>query len=356
MPSRLRSSGYKDGALCFFSGYSNSSDGKSYTALLKLEEENGFLKAYDLTKSSGLPWGGIDGKLWSAFPRTDRKLGSSYRPDGYFTMDSAFLDYNLDGLPDLVVVGQHASIRTARMVLNKAKPQGIQFVTTRITKSGNGYESEFLNAYNLGRNDNSNSTCVYITGESQFIEPGSSATVRDQIRCYNNVTKKWETEYMPGDISTNYKNVKIRENGHGEIVIRTRNEVARGKYTDFQYYTIKHKSRLRGHSDHVKIVGNKVQLYGWGCEVNSSTPMVVEVLTKPITSGDAEFLMSARTNRVAGDTISSLCLHGTESDRKSRFLLTFDKSRLSKDSDNRVFVYIRPSGSKQRKFLRSVQL
>jgi hypothetical protein len=221
-PESLVRLGYKAGALCFFAGYDTGNSGSkiTHTALLKLETVNDVVIAKDLTASAGLLWsGGARGTAASRFPtyvnnRGDRKI------DGLHMMDGAFLDPNKDGLPDLVTVGQHASIRASTMKFNRSRPEGIEFSTTNILTAKNGNMTEFLRVRSFREHDKGISKpCVYVSGERYDSNYSSPSRVYDHIRCFE--SGKWVRYNLPGhEFSSEYSNAIIKRCKNNRIYLR----------------------------------------------------------------------------------------------------------------------------------------
>ncbi len=212
-PRALVRKGYNPGFLCFFAGY-DSHTPKGYgtmAALIKLEERrNGDLVAKDLTGSSSLPWyGGVSGTPWGAFPKYKAGSGST-KTDGPHMMGGAFLDYNNDGLPDLFTVGQHASVRQSRMIIDGGRREGLRFATDHLLKAENGNMTEFLNIQAINEFDPSiGRKCLYLTGENN---DGRShgAAVHDHFRCFEQ--GRWKRHDLPiKNFSSEYLGAAIRK-------------------------------------------------------------------------------------------------------------------------------------------------
>ena len=136
-PQYLIAQGYTPGVLCFFAGYDQGLPNGNYgnkTALIKIEEANQTLVFKDITNSAGLLWtGGVQGTNWTKFREYFFNTSGGtdwYKYDGLSMMGGAWIDYDKNNLPDLVTVGQHASIRASKMVFDNSKPEGITFNTS----------------------------------------------------------------------------------------------------------------------------------------------------------------------------------------------------------------------------------
>ena len=214
-PGKLVKKGYRHGALCFYSDY--TADYTSRSALLKLEyrDYGSRLIAKDLTGSSGLHWrGGARGTSIWTYP-----VGYGWannQRDGAFMMDSAWFDFNKDGLMDFMTVGQHASVRAHKMVYDSSKPEGIRYQTYRLT-SANRYseQTEFLKASALNRiNRSIDSRCAYLSGERE------GRVQRDHLYCFKNGS--FNKINMPGNFNSEYYNARIQKNKYGNLIIKTR--------------------------------------------------------------------------------------------------------------------------------------
>ena len=199
-PGQLVKTGSTPGILCFYAGYDQGLPDGNYgdrVALLKLEDANGTLVTKDLTSSAGLPWkGGMDGTLTSTF-RTYRNSSGTTKSDGLSMMGGAWLDYDKDGLLDLITVGQHSSIWAFKMVLNSAKPEGILFVKSDIMTASSVSMTEFLAVSAFNEQDSRvQLPCVYISGEVENTNALKSYDVPDHARCYENGA--WVTRLLPG--------------------------------------------------------------------------------------------------------------------------------------------------------------
>ena len=131
-------------------------------------------------------------------------------------MDSAFLDFNHDGLTDFVSVGQHAKLRIHKMVVDRSRNEGVRFSTQNLT-SANAYTdmTEFLKVSSFNRLEPGlNASCLYFSGER------SGANGYDQIRCFQNGA--WRKHTLPLEFNSEYYNARIRLNHLGELILKTR--------------------------------------------------------------------------------------------------------------------------------------
>jgi hypothetical protein len=218
-PAQLVAAGHTPGQLCFYAGYDQGLPNGQYgdrVALLKLEVSGNTVVAKDLTGSSGLPWtGGVSGTLMGSF-----RVTSQGKMDGLSMMGGAWLDYDKDGLPDLITVGQHTSIWAFKMGINSGKPEGVSFTKNTIMLVGNDTMTEFLTVSALNEQDAKiQLPCVYITGEVNNINNVSAShDVPDHMRCYENGT--WVTHMLPGGkyYSSTYAGVSVKIDSVGRIL------------------------------------------------------------------------------------------------------------------------------------------
>ncbi len=221
-PAQLVRAGNKEGALCFYAGYDQALPNGQYgnkVALLKFEEVDGALIAKDVTGSSGLIWkGGVSGTVMSTFP-TYKNSSGSRKYDGLNMMGGAWLDYDTDGLPDLITVGQHASIRSSKMKLDRSKPEGISFTTSNILTASKSSMTEFLSVAAFNEQDSRITLpCVYVTGEVANTNSLKSYDVPDHFRCFENGT--WVTHMLPGKVySSAMQGASIRRDTTGRTLI-----------------------------------------------------------------------------------------------------------------------------------------
>jgi hypothetical protein len=220
-PTQLVAAGNASGVLCFFAGYDQGIPGGygDKVALLKLEDQNGKLVAKDLTGSSGLPWkGGVNGTPLSTF-RTYKNYFGSGKYDGLSMMGGAWLDYNKDGLLDLITVGQHASIWAFKLVITSTKPEGISFTKTDVLTASNVSMTEFLTVSAFNEQDKSVMLpCVYITGEVDNLSAVKSYDVPDHARCFENGV--WMVHKIPEGkaYSSTMQGASIKKDVTGRIL------------------------------------------------------------------------------------------------------------------------------------------
>lgn len=185
-PSALVREGFNPGALCFFAAYDAHQDHGEVnwgtnTALLKIEmSSTGVVSAMDITASSGLPW--VSGAYGTVVGHFNVFNGKSELLN---MMDSAFLDFNDDNLPDLITVGQHINPHVSQMIFDRTRPAGIRFgPTTRMLGTSREPMTEYLTVNAFGDvNPNLNMNCLFFTGEQEenTLAPWN---VRSHIRCY----------------------------------------------------------------------------------------------------------------------------------------------------------------------------
>ncbi len=213
-PQKLVNQGYRPGALCFFADY--ASDNYNRTALFKLEQSTDMktIVAKDLTASSiGAPWSG--GALGTNIYTMGVGAGwASNQRDGAFMMDSAFVDINKDKLPDLVTIGQHAKLRSHKMIIDHTKREGIRYETTALTQARKGIDmTEFIKVTAVDKRlPRIDLPCVYISLENEGIG-------RDHIRCFH--SNRWVVYDLPQKFNSSYKNARIKYDSKLGLVIKT---------------------------------------------------------------------------------------------------------------------------------------
>lgn len=276
MPSSIVNTGVNDGALCFFAGYDsslpNSSRTGTVTALIKIEEgSNDSVIFKDLTSSTKLPWKGVSGTPLGSIREIKMCNGGSSRYDGLHMMEGAFLDYNQDGLPDLVTVGQHASIRSHQMVKSSKYVEGFYFKTEIIHDVRTGM-SEFLQVESLDENDRElGSKCVYITGEVDDGKYSSCNAVPDHFRCFNG--SSWTTYFPEGERFTSGMHTRVfRPNGRGSYVGKIKKLDKNGKSIGYRYMKIgrayENKFRMSVSST-LEYTSSEIRIDGWACVPNT---------------------------------------------------------------------------------------
>lgn len=281
VPLRLRREGVKNGAFCFYAGYdSNLPFDRGYgnvTAFVKYEQGSGdSFVVKDLTASSGLLWnGGMYGTNLGRFNTIRMCSGGSKRYDGLHMMGGAFLDYNRDGLTDLITVGQHASVRSHKMVLRSDRPEKVYFETSRISDVQNGM-TEFLKVMSLDENEkNADSTCVYISGETS----NSCNSTPDHLRCFRG--GQWQTVFPQGSrFSSAMGTVSVKANGKNKYVIKAP-EIRNGSRVRFRYYRLTRafKDKIEMHTRLIKRK-NFVRAVGWACVPNRNARARITISSK----------------------------------------------------------------------------
>ena len=271
VPHALRQKGVKLGAYCFYAGYdSNLPFGRGYgtvTAFVKFEEgpQNSFI-VKDLTESVLLPWSaGMYGTKMKNI-RQIKLCSGAGKYDGLHMMGGAFVDYNRDGLKDLITVGQHASIRSHKMIMHESYPEKFYFQTDLISDAKNGM-SEFLRIISLDENEKfANSSCVYISGEKY----NGCGSVPDHLRCFKN--GKWETTFPSGSrFSSTMAPVTVKANGRGKYIIKATEMGAAGKIRD-RFYGLPGAFKgqiLLNVSKNVVKRKNDIVVQGWACVPNT---------------------------------------------------------------------------------------
>lgn len=223
-PDALVKRGFRPGALCFYAAY-NDTSGVTHTALVKIEVDGRRLITKDLSFTSGLPWaGGMSGTHASEFRLFEYGDGRK-RHDGLHMRDGAFMDFDRDGLPDLIAAGQHASLKAARMIVDPAQAEGVSFDVRDIATAAVGEMSEFLRVVpvNLLEKD-LGLPCVHVSGELLGRHFGG---VPDHLRCYQNGA--WTRVDFPSVFTSRHRGGHVRRDSAGRWLLRTFDFNYRGK-------------------------------------------------------------------------------------------------------------------------------
>lgn len=230
-PTGLVNKGYRAGGLCFYSAYNNGYT--THTALVKFELQNSSgLRTKDLSFTLGNTWTGgmagtspsmiVGGRIVSTF-RKFRYCDGDTRYDGLHMMDAAFLDIGNNGLPDLVTVGQHASVRISRMFMDVSRTtsEGLYFQTDFLTEAQQNIPTEFLRVTAFNHVDvGISQRCVHISGEAE--PTAQCGRVTDHLMCYRKGV--WSQVNYPFNFSSEMSNAVIRRSHRdGKILIKTVN-------------------------------------------------------------------------------------------------------------------------------------
>lgn len=314
MPKAILDTGVKDGALCFFAGYDSTlPDNKNYgtvTALIKIEEgSNNSVTFKDLTSSSKLPWHGVNGTDMR-YIRQIRMCNGSGKYDGLHMMEGAFLDYNKDGLPDLITVGQHASIRSHQMVKHSGYPEGFYFATNIIHDVQSGM-SEFLQVESLDENDREmGSKCVYITGEVDDGNYSSCNAVPDHFRCFNG--SSFTTYFPEGERFTSGMHPRVfRTNGKGSYVGKIKKLDKAGKVIGDRYMKIggawENKFKVSVSST-LEYTSSEIRVNGWACVPNTRwRPRIIVSSKKYSSESGYKQYYKKTTDRNSEEELSRVC-------------------------------------------------
>lgn len=213
-PWKLVSKGYNKGVLCFYADY--AADSYNRTALFKLEQSNDkrAIIAKDVTNTLvGSPWrNGPNGTSIYSMP-LGRGWASNQR-DGAFMMDSDFLNFQGDGLIDLITIGQHAKVRAHRMIYDPSYSEGFRYSTSELTDAAKGVSpTEFIKVRSTKRfSANLNTPCAYFSSEAGRIE-------RDHFRCFHN--NRWVKYDLPIKFNSVYRNATMALHPTLGIIIKT---------------------------------------------------------------------------------------------------------------------------------------
>lgn len=283
--------GYADGAYCFYAGYDGAIPGGgsgTVTAFVKFQHgSNNSLVVKDLTNSSGLMWnGGMRGTYLSRFPSAKLCNGSA-KYDGLHMMGSAFVDFDRNGTPDFISIGQHASLRLHKMIYNAGKNEGVQFQTSTIDPQGSGM-SEYLRIQSFEEDEYSaKSNCVYISGERS----NNCTDTPDHFRCFKD--NKWQTFYPEGGkFSSTMGTMSIKATGQGALAIKVPYYNGSSKAGD-KYFQLggafERKLQLWAPTTS-KSNNQNVVISGWACVPNTRwrPNIIVSTTQKPSISGYKE--------------------------------------------------------------------
>lgn len=269
-PSKIVAQGYNPGVMCFYAGYDGPitrGGSGTNTALIKLEVgTDGGLIAVDMTSDSGLPWhGGALGTPMHQIPTVN--LGWGVRYDGLHMMDGAFMDYNSDGLPDLVTVAQHASIRLGTMRFDASTEEGVSFSNSKILQAGPGTMTEFLRVTAVNElNSNIKEKCLYISGESP--------NVWDHLRCFTG--GQWKVFGLPSNISAGVGTPGINKMSASSPNFHIRVWDTRERKLRF-FRVGPRPGRVIGYIARLVNVTSGTRIIGWACQEKVSESIGVHV-------------------------------------------------------------------------------
>ena len=347
-PQVLINKGYNPGALCFWAGYDGAlgqgGSGTS-TALVKIESVNGAPVFKDITPTSDLPWiMGMSGTPLNNFPTVHLCSGGGARYDGLHMMSGTFLDYDQNGLVDLVTVGQHASIRAHQMVLDTTRPEGIRFITKKITNPSQGM-SEFLKVVALNKVETGyKSNCVYVSGEI-----GGCNSTYDHLRCFENGS--WHLKKLPGsEFSSAHLGAYLSGNGGGKIYLQAR-EVA-GTNVQNVYFEDTYRGPNKGWVN-FKERSKDFMLTGYACQINTNRQMKIIVTSKKINDSSKRIYFSSKTNVKSTTNVLEKCMQ--QKIKTHNFNFKIEKSEIDRGSDQ-LFVYMKNESTGSLIHLKTIRL
>ena len=326
-PATLVKRGFTPGAMCFYSGYDGPitrGGSGTNTALIKFEEgTGGKAAAIDLTVDSGLPWrGGALGTPLNAF--STFSLNGYRKYDGLHMMDSAFLDYNSDGLPDIITVGQHASIRLSTMRFDSSTEEGISFETSKILQAKTGVMTEFLRVQAFNENDPSvRHKCLLVSGEHP--------NVYDHVWCYHG---RWVNYPLPVNMSRGVRQASIARQspGHPNIKFRAYDAI-RKKHLTFALR--KTPGKIDGHIDVVKKTASGLRVAGWACQKSMAMPLNVHVYVGNAAGRGGKMIHALKTDRPSEKGVHRRC----DAVSKNRFNIVIPKGKLKAHAGKKLYLH-----------------
>ena len=344
------------GALCFWADYDASS---TVTALVSLRSDDGVqLKVTDISGESNLPWrNGLKGTSRSEF--TNKQIcgdHNSWRHDGIFMMAGAFVDYNYDGLPDLLTAGQHTSLIAHEMMLDSSSQLGFTFESKPITEpdkrdSEGRCFSEYRNVRAIQRPEaKMNIPCVIISGDQPS---DGDQLIEDHLRCYENESDSWELFDLPESIYANYSTYAFDIKGDKNIYFKPTRAVQYPSYPNKENsaypgnFVVEHYGPIAGYIDGLanNADGSK-RAMGWACLVNNSDEIQISAFAGKASSPQgAEITRSVVIHRVPGENgVKAECLAG-RSEQSHRFQIRLPRSVLNEHSGKKLYLYARDPDS-----------
>jgi len=156
--------------LCFYSSYGDVEWKTGLSALIEINQEG---RSRDVTE-------------WYHLPFPQSVLSTRGPNNGFLMINSAFFDFNQDGLEDLIAVGQHSQILTAEMTLNE------KFKNARYHSDHGEYLRISVPQKVHTKKMKLIPPCVYFTLEAH------EGPLRDFVECYNQKTSTWNGIEIPG--------------------------------------------------------------------------------------------------------------------------------------------------------------
>lgn len=184
------------GAFCLFGAY--GSDAKARTALVYIGPDG---QMQDVTAAAGLPWvGGIAGTDLAYLPKPDPSAcGNPDSREKWHVMGVGWLDFDGDGLADLIVSGQHMRTFAYRQY---ATDTALGFAFTEIAVEDTPRENLVIGADDL--NAPTGTHCAYIAAEAQCGD-------FDHLACYE--AGQWQRRELPVPTRQDVDRIRVTRDG-----------------------------------------------------------------------------------------------------------------------------------------------
>lgn len=191
------------GAFCLFGAY--GSDAKARTALVYIGADG---QMQDVTAAAGLPWvGGIAGTDLAYLPPPNpNACGNPQSREKWHVMGVGWLDFDGDGLMDLIVSGQHMRTFAYRQYATRS---ALGFAFAEMAVENTPRENLVLGADDL--NAPTGTHCAYIAAEAQCGD-------WDHLACYE--AGAWVRRELPERIRQDVGRVEVGRDGD-HITFRT---------------------------------------------------------------------------------------------------------------------------------------
>lgn len=330
--------GYADGAYCFYAGYDGALTGGgsgTATAFVKFQHgSNNSLIVKDLTNSSGLMWtGGMRGTNLNRIPSGNLCSGAA-KYDGLHMMGSAFIDYDQNGIQDLISIGQHASLRLHKMIFDSSRSEGVRFETSILDPQSSGM-TEYLRIQSFVEDEDfAKSNCVYISGER-----GGCMDTPDHFRCFKDGS--WQTFYPAGDrFSSSMGTLTIKATGQGSLAFKVPTYNGNTRLDD-KYFSVGgafERVLKLAVPTNASVNSANVVVRGWACVPNTRWTANIIISTKkyPSESGYREYYRSRTNINTLSDGLKKVCLQ--PSDVPLIFQAVIPKDQLERQSGK---LYVR---------------